>query len=249
MWFSNTIFDIKMCFSKRWQNWWSSTPLPHDMVVESRENFRRKEGGGNWVKCHAAVWGADFSVAPGERNLPREELHWDNVWEASAASERDLQTAVYGHCWWILGILTMKHLTNNELCGSIHSCVQCTSEFSVWTSIFSPPARQKKRQNWVISSSPSLLPHPANFKTAKTKTKPETAKCLILVCYSNGEILQGHRIGLLFHFWCVEMSMQIASLLFCLFLLRVASMEKTAVLRCPKCVKCLLHNLRLTFIF
>lgn len=214
MWFSNTTFDIKMCFSKRWQNWWSSTPLPHDMVVESRENFRGKEGGGNWVKCHAAVWGADFSSPGGEKPAQRGAALGQclggkccvRTWSADCSVWALLVDPGYfnhetSDKQWIMWLYTFMRAMYQWI-------------LSLNFNFLAPPARQKKRQNWVISSSPSLLPHPANFKTAKTKTKPETAKCLILVCCSNGEILQGHRIGLLFHFWCVEMSMQIASLLY-----------------------------------
>jgi len=125
------------------------------------------------------------------------------------------------------------------------------SSFIVITVIFLPPPTMTKLHH-------SLCAHPTNFKTTKRKhlNKP---KPLILVCCSDGEILQVHtKLDVYFIFSASKCQGNLhVSYFACV--LRVASMEKTAVVSlslslplsppCPKCVKCLFLNLRLTFIF
>lgn len=181
------------------------------MVVDSRENLRGQEGGwlGKMPCCSLRGWlcSSPRGEKPARKVFGRQCCV--RTWPAGCSVR---------HCWWILGILTMEQLTNDGLPGSIHSRAVYQGirrfqgfSFTVWTSV--PPW-----QNRIIPSPPALgFPTPQILKQPKTKQNLNTAKPFILVCYSNGEILRGHGIGHVFHFWCVEMSRKTASLFFCLF--------------------------------
>lgn len=76
----------------------------------------------------------------------------------------------------------------------------------------------------------SLAP-PLCFPTPQILKQPIPTKPLILVCYSNGEILQGHKVGHLLYFWCVEMWVKNARLYFvCLFLFVLLLWENSSPL-------------------
>lgn len=182
-----------MWFLRRWQKMGGlpSPPTLHNMVVESRENLSLERHGlrerrmANWITCNIAVGGGWFSSSPkGKRPAPKAAALWQCLGGRCCVSADQEGTAVY--CLWILGILTMKNLTNNELRVSVHLCGQFTSEFSGFKKFNSPPW-----QNCVIPSLCLFAPPSPNFKTTKRGGNTwKTAKALILVCYSDGEILQ-----------------------------------------------------------
>lgn len=201
---------------------------------------------GNWVKCHVAVWGADFAVAQGERNLPRKCLGGEScvrTWSAGCSVEALLVDPGY-----------FNHETADKqwIRGSIHSRAIYLGmrrfqgfSFTVWTSI--PPLTKLHHS---FSPHP-WLPHPTNFKTAPRQKQTWTQQNLqflfviLMVKYCGDMELDMYFIS---DASKCQGKLQVCSFV-CLFLLRVASVEKTAALSCPKCAKCLLHNLRLTFVF
>lgn len=182
MWsFSSTIFDTKTYFSRRWHKldglpFSTPPPTPRNMVVVSKENLslgryplqKRRINGRLRV-------GVDFWVARGEKSCPLKKLNCENLREGNAASVRELKTAVSGHCLWILGVLTVKPLTNREFCGYLHVCVCFTSEcysVSVLTSKFLPPHPLKWQNCVILSLPPPLAFPPHKFENNQNKTKP-----------------------------------------------------------------------------